>query len=114
MSTRSLIAIRAGNKIVGNYCHYDGYPEHVGKILVQHHNSLAAAQELFKGAQIRCFETTGEAERFTDGRGRQMVYPSTQNAVGDFDYVYVYGRAGWKCYRNDYKSGKVKVCKIPA
>ena len=51
MSTRSFIGFDNGIRLEGNYCHYDGYPSHVGMILVKHHNSYEAMRELVKGPQ---------------------------------------------------------------
>lgn len=46
MSTRSLIGIKENNKYSVIYCHSDGYPEHNGKILLEHYNSMDMAKEL--------------------------------------------------------------------
>jgi hypothetical protein len=41
MSTNSMIAIRNLNGTVrAIYCHWDGYPEHNGKILVNHYSDV--------------------------------------------------------------------------
>ena len=68
MSTRSFIGFVTENgEFTGNYCHYDGYPEHVGKILVEHHNSFSAAEAIAAGPQIRNFDHDGTICRFGDG-----------------------------------------------
>jgi hypothetical protein len=47
MGTRSNIGIRNDdNSITAIYCHWDGYPEHVGKILLNHYNSVGIVNEL--------------------------------------------------------------------
>lgn len=47
MSTRSAICIEdAPDKIRGIYCHFDGYPEHVGTTLADHYNSRDQAESL--------------------------------------------------------------------
>ena len=38
MATRSAIGIQIAHKIKGIYCHWDGYPEHNGKILLEHYD----------------------------------------------------------------------------
>ena len=37
MGTRSFIAQRVGDEYVGVYCHWDGYLEHNGRILLEHY-----------------------------------------------------------------------------
>jgi hypothetical protein len=47
MATRSKIGIMSlDNTLKGIYCHYDGYPEHAGKILINHYNSEELANKL--------------------------------------------------------------------
>jgi hypothetical protein len=42
MSTRASIAVSHGGNIKAIYCHFDGYLEHVGKMLHEHYNSARA------------------------------------------------------------------------
>jgi hypothetical protein len=47
MATRSFIGILNENETVtGVYCHFDGYPDGVGKKLVEHYSDRAKAAEL--------------------------------------------------------------------
>lgn len=47
MSTRSGIGIeREDGSVVGVYCHYDGYPEGVGRILDEHYRDRREVEEL--------------------------------------------------------------------
>ena len=50
MSTRSNIGILRGEggKVELIYCHWDGYPEHNGKILIEHYNKLSKLEKLMK------------------------------------------------------------------
>ena len=49
MSTRSGIAFQDKNgKIVGIYCHSDGYPSYVGRILNEHYTSVSKIKSLMK------------------------------------------------------------------
>lgn len=114
MSTRSFIGYRDENdKFVGMYCHYDGYPEHVGKILVEHHNSFTAAEAIVEGSQIRNFDHDGTIVRFGDGDGAFEDYESLEEVLSNgFDYAYVYSTMDncWKCYG---RSGGIKEFDIP-
>ena len=47
--TRSQIGIELPNgKILAVYCHWDGYPEHVGKILKKHYRNANKIKDLLK------------------------------------------------------------------
>ena len=49
MSTRSNIAIQLkDDKVKFIYCHFDGYLEHNGAILVEHYNTREKVEELLK------------------------------------------------------------------
>lgn len=42
MATRSAIAVMHGDRVKSIYCHWDGYPEGVGSVLVNHYDSVKA------------------------------------------------------------------------
>ena len=42
MGTRSRIGVMHGDKVKSVYCHWDGYPEHNGRILQEHYDSTKA------------------------------------------------------------------------
>jgi hypothetical protein len=53
MGTRSSIAVQHENGTISSvYCHWDGYLEHNGKMLVEHYNTLELAEALVKGGAI--------------------------------------------------------------
>ena len=113
MSTRSFICIEdAEQGYRGIYCHYDGYPEHVGKLLVEFHNSLDAAESIVHGPQVRNLDSDGLVVRFGDGTPDDSeVYLGIEDALNSgFDYVYLYDDdcwpARWRCFKRDsiYKS----------
>ena len=82
MATRSTIGLLESDGTVGYiYCHFDGYPEHVGRILVKHYRDLEMVNKLLGlgdlsilGAEI------GEKQDFDDR--------STQNP----EWCLAYGR----------------------
>ena len=83
MSTRSYIAMKtpAGYKAI--FCHWDGYPDHVGKILKEHYNTLEKATELINLGDLEClYETIGKKH---DGRVRCYEQKTTA-AYRDLDY----------------------------
>ena len=118
MSTRSLIGFKDDKGITGIYCHYDGYPGHVGKILVGYHNSAAAMRSLIDGPQIRNFDNDGQYARFTDSGPESAVETceTIEEALDSgFDYVYLFD-GKWNCYTRPnapYTSGPAELVEIP-
>ena len=116
MATRSTIAVRHQDGTFSQiYCHWDGYPEHNGKILAEHYNSLERAEALVAlgdmsslDASIECpeghtfdssvrgysvfygrdrGESDVEARRFADGPTFLVDRDSQQ-----YDYIFAEGR----------------------
>ena len=79
MSTRSNIGIRnADGTIKYIYCHFDGYPEHNGKILTENYTNINRVNELLKLGDLSVLgKFIGEKQDF-DNRVR--------------DYCLAYGR----------------------
>ena len=49
MGTRSAIGkVEADGKVQTIYCHFDGYPSHVGRILLEHYQSPEKVEQLIK------------------------------------------------------------------
>ena len=126
MGTRSAICYRKPyGSIVGVYCHYDGYPEHIQlPILKEKYNTLAKAKALIKGGFISSLETHhdwlstihGILNRCTTpikrGEDLKTTSQSSTNAsrslnrfttsgshfrMTDCEYLYVYiPKRGWK------------------
>lgn len=46
MATRSFIGYCEDNKIIGIYCHWDGYLSHNGEILYKHYNNIDIIKQL--------------------------------------------------------------------
>lgn len=58
MGTRSRIGIEMpDHTVVSAYCHYDGYVECNGKILVEHYQNRDDVQELIDGGSMSCIRT---------------------------------------------------------
>ena len=73
MSTRSRIGILKDDHIESVYCHFDGYLEHVGMLLVNHYNSLEKAQALISLGDISIL-------------GKNTGYRDDNNPDGTQDY----------------------------
>jgi len=61
MGTRSRIGIEMpDHSVVSVYCHWDGYVEHNGKILVEHYQNREDVQELIDGGSMSTLRTRGK------------------------------------------------------
>ena len=66
MATRSTITVRTGeNERKEIYCHWDGRPEHNGKILLEHYNTQERAEELINLGDLSILQ--------------ERINPSTKN-----------------------------------
>lgn len=52
MSTHCHIGIKNGDHVRYIYCHFDGYPSYVGKILLNHYNTVEKVNELIDGGDL--------------------------------------------------------------
>ena len=71
MGTRSRIGYELpDHSVVSVYCHWDGYVEHNGRILVEHYQDREAVKELIDGGSMSSLRTTQtwESEIMKDGR----------------------------------------------
>lgn len=118
MGTRSRIAVEDGESgaVRSIYCHWDGYPKHNGRILVDHYRDRAKVDQLMDlgdlsilGAEIGEKQDFDSRDRpgdwclaFGRDRGETGV-----DAVDDVDDEAVYARAqeGWEEYVYLYRQG---------
>ena len=77
MGTRSRIGIEMpDHTVVSVYCHWDGYVEHNGKILVEHYQNREDVQELIDGGSMSSLRTRGTWELtniLRDDRGEYIT-----------------------------------------
>lgn len=117
MSTRSRIGIlREDGKIESVYCHFDGYFDHVGKILFNHYQDKNKINELIKNGDLSSLaEEIGvkhdfESKDYTQckfygrDRGEDGVSSIISESLEDFlnlclktwgEYAYLYCRGEW-------------------
>jgi hypothetical protein len=120
MATRSLIGINLNNGITKLiYCHWDGYPEYNGQLLVNNYTSPSAVFDLLELGDLSTLaETPASCTAYHRDRKEpyEMVEARDVNTselagVGDdygVDYVYVYNEEfEWDCYRLEYGTGKL-------
>lgn len=76
MATRSTVGYEtADGGYVGVYCHYDGYPDHMGPILhrMLHADVVIMVSKALRGGGIRCVFDDGGYEVFNDQDGISPV-----------------------------------------
>jgi hypothetical protein len=75
MGTRSRIGYELpDHSVVSSYCHWDGYPEHNGRILVQQYLNRDDVQELIDGGSMSSLRTRGTWESGPSLRDEQGEY----------------------------------------
>ena len=104
MSTRATIACKQDDgRYAAIYLHFDGYPDHAGKILELHYNSLELARTLVSGGDIRSLDRNGVSDRFANGN-RPVTMP-TRDALHEFgrncgtEYIYAFEDDAWHCHK---------------
>ena len=65
MGTRSRIGVMHGDKVKSIYCHWDGYLEHNGEILLKHYDSAKANQLVALGDLSSLRPNIGEKHAFS-------------------------------------------------
>jgi len=116
MATRSYIGVRNLDSSVDYiYCHFDGYPDHNGKILREHYSNINRVNELLNLGDLSVLgKFIGEKMDFNKrvqdtclayGRDRGESNVGKKNAGYDklitdqsVDYVYVFDGDYWECH----------------
>lgn len=112
MSTRSFIGIQnENNTIDGIYCHFDGYPAGVGRVLKESYTDVCAVRELIAHGDIsECLapdEMTNEIY-YDFNAGKPSNFFSLrhfQNAATKCgaEWAYVFSGGQWKTYQLEMK-----------
>ena len=90
MGTRSRIGVMHGDKLKSVYCHWDGYLEHNGAILLEHYDSVKANNLVALGDLSSLGKVIGEKHPFSPhfDEGSKAAYDAAQEA----GYCTFYGR----------------------
>jgi hypothetical protein len=129
MATRSTIGIlNADNTITSIYCHWDGYPENNGEILVKHYTDEAKIRKLLSlGALSSLGAEIGEKHDFNQrsddctfyGRDRGETGGSSTDHHSLFyflnngeEYNYLFAGDKWLCYAGNDKNAIVDLYEI--
>lgn len=124
MATRSLIGkLNKDGTVRVIYCHWDGYPEHNGRILVNHYSKASKVDRLLALGDVsslapqigkkNSFDKPDRRYCVAYGRDRNepdcqsKVYSSFNNVIHLEDWIeYIYlwdENNGWRCF-NKYTS----------
>ena len=139
MATRSNIGIvNDGGSVTGIYVHWDGYPEYVGKILLNHYNTSGIVCELMDlgdlsslNANLYCEDNNHSFNNPVDGvcvafgrdRGEKNADSKSFTNISEFetfgthmfvDYQYLFNNGKWQYRKHDGKWRELtpQVCKI--
>ena len=137
MSTRSMIAIKEGMEYRAIYCHSDGYPSHVGSVLLKNYTSMTKIQDLIAlGALSALDEEIGTKHEFDkrhlkectayhrdrDDAGPNVeVYTSEQELIDSFkesidrEWLYVWKHSQWYVMGSRVNdSGELRLLNVSA
>ena len=128
MATRSRIGIELKDgSVLSAYHHWDGYPEWLGKKLVEHYNTCRKAKKLIKGGDMSVCWTKDrwdgkEAEEFGpqyySQRGDECP-PRLDKDIKEFlscgeEYSYIFRNGDWVAYdMHDFEDEAPEVVEIP-
>ena len=103
MGTRSRVAVMHGDVCKSVYCHYDGYLDYTGRILLAHYDSTAANELIARGDNSGVKETVAEMNFYSD-RGEEDVSWQVAHSFEEFleqvkgcwgEYYYVMRDGVW-------------------
>lgn len=117
MSTNATIIVqRPGTQEYASiYTHWDGYPSHHGKILLEHYNTYEKVVELIQLGQLSELNETADTcisyHRWR-GEDKDIEVSSNLNDHTDFEYAYLFRDGGWwmKKSNNDFRLLTIEDC----
>ena len=117
MATRSFIAVLDNDTIKGVYCHWDGYPEHNGRILNENYTKEDALKLLEFGQMSVLGETVEQCEFYHRDRGEELSSAETYSNIAELleaahdawaEYVYLFD-GQWMVHNGSKWAPVIKV-----
>ena len=108
MGTRSTIAYaKSSPTVVASYCHYDGYIEHNGVMLLKYYNGEKQARDLVDNGYMSSLKPT--IEEINQGRvheDKPTEYPNERIFMDELDalwveFVYLFKEGKWYVAESD-------------
>jgi len=136
MSTRSNIGIVYGDgSVKAIYCHFDGYPAYVGRILLEHYNVVERIEELIDGGDLSSigekistdiphsfnYPVEGVCVYYKRDHGEKNVDAYLYRTIRDYenvdngcDYQYLFTDGKWQYHKYNGVWGDLtpEVCKM--
>ena len=113
MGTRSFIGkMNSDNSITSVYCHFDGYPQHNGKILTTNYITQQQVDCLLTCGDMSVLGPTLDQCSFYKDMGERYIkakdYETLEQFIKDgqevwVEYFYVFNHDFWSCYNSDGK-----------
>ena len=112
MSTNSYIAYynEATGKVVATYCHYDGFIECNGKILVDNYNDQYSAEAVASGGYYSAlYETIGESVAKSVHSEDPVEFDSIEDLIAELaecpciEYAYLWVEGQWFVLSNQHR-----------
>ena len=103
MGTRSRVGVMHGTVCKSVYCHYDGYLEYTGKLLLDHYNSATANQLVARGDNSGVQKSLEDMNFYSD-RGEDNVSWQVAHTFEEFleqvhncggEYYYIMRDGEW-------------------
>ena len=129
MGTRARIGIQLkDDSVLSVYHHWDGYPEWLGKTLVEQYNSKEKASELIDGGDMSCcWSDSLWGKQLPEGEYAPEYYslrgedcpPRYDETREEFlsdgeEFSYIFTSAGWVCYdMNQFSDKEPELSEIP-
>ena len=108
MGTRSNVAYATeDNKVLASYCHYDGYIEHNGVMLLKYYNGEKQARDLVDNGYMSSLKPT--IDEINQGRvheDKPTEYPNERIFMDDLEalwveFVYLFKDGKWYVAESD-------------
>ena len=105
MGTRSRVGVMHGTVCKSVYCHYDGYLEYTGKLLLENYDSATANELVARGDNSGVQKTLGDMNFYSD-RGETNVSWQVAHTFEEFleqvhncggEYYYIMRDGVWYC-----------------
>lgn len=115
MATRSNIGIQySDNSVRMVYCHWDGYPSHNGKILLNNYKTFDEVKKLIERGEISSLgETIAKTEYYVD-KGEEfceaIYYKNAEEAKRKMqEYMYLFREAENTWYVSNHRGTLLKL-----
>lgn len=109
MATRSFIAYSENDSTYkAVYCHWDGYPDGVGKVLSEHYRDPEKVTQLIAKGDMAVLDPTLEKTEFYTKRGERLTITKADNLEelkekaktvwAEYLYIFVNETKTWLCF----------------